>query len=66
MTPSPGWRHLFAGSSFAITIVAAVFAGVWADRKFDSDPWGVLLGALLGVAVATYNLIREFRDEPKS
>jgi len=63
MNPTSGWRHLFAGSSFAITIVLATFAGVWVDGRYGSDPWGALIGALLGVAVGTYNLIKEFKDE---
>jgi len=63
MTPPSGWRHLFAGSSFAITIALMTFAGVWIDRRYGSDPWGALCGAFLGIAVATYNLIKEFKDE---
>ncbi|MEE9297095.1 MAG: AtpZ/AtpI family protein [Phycisphaerae bacterium] len=43
--------------------VAAVagfgLAGWWIDSKWDTGPWGVLIGAALGLMGATYNLVRE-------
>ena len=58
MTPPSGWKHVFAGSTFAITIVLGVFAGVWIDGRYATDPWGVLGGTLFGVAAGFYNLIK--------
>jgi len=63
MTPPSGWKHVFAGSSFAITIVLCVFAGNWLDGRYGTDPWGVLVGTLFGIAAAFYNLMKEFKDE---
>ena len=43
--------------------VAAVagfgLVGYWIDAKWDSGPWGVLIGAALGLTGATYNLVRQ-------
>jgi F0F1-type ATP synthase assembly protein I len=64
--PSP-WRHVFAGSVLAITIVIGVLGGRWVDWvdvKFGMDPWGTLAGALLGIGAGFYNLWKEFMDEP--
>jgi F0F1-type ATP synthase assembly protein I len=58
-----GWRHVFAGASFAIAIVCGVFAGVWVDHRWNTEPWGALCGSLAGIVAGTYNLIREFKDE---
>jgi F0F1-type ATP synthase assembly protein I len=33
-------------------------AGYWLDGWIDSQPWFLLAGALLGIAVGMYNLFR--------
>ncbi len=63
MTPPSPWRHVFAGSTFAATVIVGVFAGVWADKRWGSEPWGVLLGAGLGIVAGFYNLLKEFKDD---
>jgi F0F1-type ATP synthase assembly protein I len=32
--------------------------GHWIDRKWNSDPWGVMIGTLLGCAAGVYLLIK--------
>jgi F0F1-type ATP synthase assembly protein I len=59
------WRHAFAGTSFAITILVCLYIGVEIDRHFLTDPWGVVLGATAGFFVAFLNLKREFSNEKK-
>ena len=43
--------------------------GWWVDSKWDTSPWGVLIGVALGLFGATYNLVREtmaaFATPPK-
>ena len=34
--------------------------GWWLDAHFRSSPWGVLVGALSGIVLALYRLIRTF------
>ena len=63
--PSGGnniWRHLYAGTSLALTILLFTFAGIWADRHWGVKPWGAVGGAFVGIGAGLYNFIREFGD----
>lgn len=62
-SPSP-WRHVFAGTILAITIAIGVLGGHWVDVKCGSDPWGALIGSLLGIGAGFYNFLKEFMDDP--
>jgi len=44
----------FIGGSIAL----GVLAGLWADSKFNTEPILVIVGLLLGVAVAFYGVYR--------
>jgi F0F1-type ATP synthase assembly protein I len=57
------WRHLYAGTSLAITILLCTFAGVWLDRHWNGKPWGTVVGAFIGIGAGLYNFIREFSSE---
>jgi ATP synthase protein I len=55
----------FIGGSIAL----GVFAGLWADSKFNTEPVLVIVGLLLGIVVAFYGvyqmllpLLRSKRD----
>lgn len=56
---SASWMRL---SSIGFELVAAVagftLLGYWVDRHWGTEPWGVLIGALLGLVGGMYNLIR--------
>jgi ATP synthase protein I len=59
----------FIGGSIAL----GVFAGLWADSKFNTEPVLVIVGLLLGIVVAFYGvyqmllpLIRSKRDREDS
>jgi F0F1-type ATP synthase assembly protein I len=56
-------RSLGALSGIGFELAAAVagftLAGYFWDRHFGSSPWGVLIGAALGVIGGTYNMIRQ-------
>lgn len=49
-----------AGAGFEIAAAVGGFAalGWWIDRRRDSAPWGLLIGALLGLVGGLYNLIK--------
>lgn len=51
-------RHAGIGIEFAGAVAGFALLGYWIDRHYDSSPWGVLIGAALGLIGGTYNLIR--------
>jgi F0F1-type ATP synthase assembly protein I len=64
VTPRPEgyWRTVgelgTLGLSFVMAIVLGTAAGWWVDRRFNSDPWGILVGFVLGFAAAILNVVR--------
>jgi F0F1-type ATP synthase assembly protein I len=57
----------------ALMVVApllGLFAGQWVDRKFHLDPWGVIVGLLLGFGAAVREIagilrrVKEESDHP--
>jgi F0F1-type ATP synthase assembly protein I len=46
------------GGEIAGAVVGGVAVGWWMDRRFDTDPWLTVLGAMLGIIVALYQLIK--------
>lgn len=56
----PTWlRFSGIGVEFAGVVIGFTLIGLWIDRKFDKSPWGVVIGASLGLIGGMYNLIRE-------
>ncbi len=56
----PTWvRYAGVGIEFAAAVAGFTLVGFWIDRHYDSRPWGVLIGAFLGLTGGMYNLIRE-------
>jgi len=64
VTPRPSgyWRTVgelgTLGLSFVMALVIGTAAGIWVDRTFDSNPWGTLIGFILGFAAAVLNVVR--------
>jgi hypothetical protein len=56
--PSSALRWSAAGLEFALAVVLFFLGGRALDAKVGSGPWLSVAGALLGVAVGTYLLIR--------
>jgi hypothetical protein len=56
--PSSALRWSAAGLEFALPVVLFFLGGRALDAKVGSGPWLSVAGALLGVAVGTYLLIR--------
>ena len=63
--PSTVAQSISAGTAFAISILLGVFIGRWVDRRWELEPWGVLVGAMLGMAAGFYNLVRGFKDDSR-
>jgi len=56
---APWLRFAGVGFDFAAAVVCFVLVGWWIDRHYGCGPWGVLVGAGLGLVGGTYNLIRQ-------
>lgn len=48
---------LTLGWAIPVWLLAGIFAGRWADGRWGLYPWMTLLGALLGIAGATYAVV---------
>jgi len=46
------------GFEFGIYVAMFFLGGLWLDGKFGSRPWAAAIGALVGVALGMYMLIR--------
>ena len=58
--PGSDWSKLAGiGFELAAAVGGFVFVGYLWDRHFGSAPWGVLVGAILGLIGGMYNLIRQ-------
>jgi F0F1-type ATP synthase assembly protein I len=56
--PSSALRWSAVGLEFALAVVLFFLGGKALDAKVGSGPWLSVVGALFGVAVGTYLLIR--------
>ena len=58
----PRWQKgiimLAAGTELAVMTVAGALGGYYLDKKWNSQPWCVLIGTLLGTAIGFYNFYR--------
>ena len=51
---------LSVGWELASFTLLGVGLGYWLDGHFQSSPWGTLVGALFGIVIGLYRLIRTF------
>jgi len=55
-----GLMHLAGlGVEFAAAMVGFVLVGLWVDYHWGTRPWGVLVGAMLGMIGGGYNMLRQ-------
>jgi len=45
------------GVTIAILMVGGVFFGLWLNAKFNMAPWGILIGMMAGIVLATTVLV---------
>jgi len=45
------------GITIAVLMVGGVFFGLWLNTKFNMTPWGILIGMMTGIVLATAILI---------
>lgn len=47
------------GIEVAVGVGLGLFIGSWLDRRYGWQPWGMLIGSMLGLATGLYLLIRQ-------
>ena len=58
----PGWATFAVmGTTAALCVALGVVAGVWADSTWHIAPAGLLVGIVLGVAVAVVSVVQQIR-----
>ncbi len=55
--PSP-WAYATVGIEVVVPVLVLMFAGYWIDGRLSSGPWFLLIGALAGIALGLYGLLR--------
>jgi F0F1-type ATP synthase assembly protein I len=55
---SRGLAYLGAGFTFSAVVGGMALLGHWLDQRLESAPWLLIVGALLGVGMATYELLK--------
>ena len=58
-------QHAHLGISFAIVLGLSVYLGMEADKRFETAPWGVVLGLALGFSGGFWQLYRAVYSQPK-
>ena len=51
-------RYSYLGIQFCLMFGLFVLAGTWGDSELGWTPWLTFAGTLLGMAAATYSLVR--------
>jgi len=52
-------RALGLGFQVLAGAVLGFLVGSWVDRRFQTAPWGLISGLVVGLAAGMYQLIRE-------
>jgi F0F1-type ATP synthase assembly protein I len=56
----PDWvRHSGVGLELAGAVAGFTLAGYWIDRHYGTNPWGLVVGVVLGIVGGLYNFVRE-------
>jgi len=57
-SPNAGLRYLGAGVSFAAIVGVMAWLGYLGDQRLETEPWLLAVGAMVGVTLATVDLLR--------
>lgn len=53
------WGRLAAlGMEVAVGVVLGAVIGNWLDKKYHWDPWGTLIGTVVGFSAGLYSLVK--------
>jgi F0F1-type ATP synthase assembly protein I len=54
------------GWNIALPLVVLALAGRWADKKFDTSPWFLLVGAMLAIGISSFLVFKKVMEINKS
>ncbi|HBF12460.1 MAG TPA: hypothetical protein DDW49_03575 [Deltaproteobacteria bacterium] len=49
------------GIQMVVSVVLGLYAGKWLDSRWNTEPWLMVAGVVLGAVLGFYNLIRLLR-----
>ena len=56
----PDWvRYSGSGLELAGAVAGFALVGYWIDRHYGTDPWGLVVGLILGLVGGLYNFVRQ-------
>ena len=56
----PDWvRHSGVGLELAGAVAGFTLVGYWIDRHYGTNPWGLVVGVVLGIVGGLYNFVKE-------
>lgn len=55
---SPGMRYAGLGIELAAAVGLLSLLGWWIDGRFGTAPWGLVVGAVVGLVAGMANLLR--------
>jgi F0F1-type ATP synthase assembly protein I len=62
---SPWGFALSIGWELVVSVLGGFLIGQWLDKKWKTSPWLMLSGALFGITVALYRLIKLANERQK-
>jgi F0F1-type ATP synthase assembly protein I len=55
-------KYSAIGIEFAVAAVVGIVGGNYLDSSFGTAPWGVFIGAILGLASGFYRLVTVLKE----
>ena len=55
-------KYSAIGLEFAVAAIVGIVGGSYIDSHFGTGPWGVFLGAILGLASGFYRLVTVLKE----
>lgn len=62
----PGLQLMGIGLELVASVAALTAFGWWVDHRFGTAPWGILIGAGLGLAGGMYSMVRSALEATRS
>lgn len=62
--PVDRWRYATSGLELVGILLVCIAIGYWIDHEAGSEPWGVLIGAVIGIVGGLFRFIWDaMRDQ---